>query len=194
MRALTKTLVTMAAASAMAFALGACGGSDSGGESSPGGQGGSAGAGGGAAGSSGAGGGSTQGPSCDQLCPALAACGVPADECQANCATLSGACRSCLMSSNCDPTPCQSACQGGNNGGAGGAGGGSAGGGGSSGSDLGKDCTVGGFDSQCAAGESCMSNKGGLAGICTIHCTDWSECPSFWDCQPAGGGKFCFPQ
>lgn len=185
MNSLSKNLVTLTAA--LVMALPACGG-EGGGGSTPGGQGGAAG--GGQGGTSG--GSSSQGPSCESLCATLASCGVSGGECQESCSSMSGACRSCLSSHGCDPSPCDATCQGGGGSGGGENTGGE--GGGATESDLGKDCTVGGFSSECAQGESCKSNKGGLAGICTIQCTNWNDCPSFWDCTQVGPGKFCFPQ
>ncbi len=164
------------------------------------------GSGGGSGGSAGTGSSGTSGggASCASVCGVLSACPaalVDAASCPTICEqTMSASCRDCIADSNSCGAECMAACSapggGGMNNGGGGAGmnngGGGAGmnngGGNQSGGGIGQGCT---FNSDCAS-EICIG--GGLQdGYCSQTCTDFTDCPEFWDCDnnPGGAGQAC---
>lgn len=56
---------------------------------------------------------------------------------------------------------------------------------------MGRQCST--ITNDCPAGYDCVSKVGGPDGICSVPCTDFSDCPSFWDCSNVGNAQYCFP-
>ena len=174
-----------------------CGG-DGGGDGGSGGAGGNGNgnSAGGGSGNNNSGGGS--GASCASVCGVLTACpsaGLDPATCMTVCEqTMSGGCRDCIANSSTCGDDCPAACSGGGMGGGGtggsGMGGGGMGGGGNNqqGAPIGQECS---FNSDCDGG-FCIG--GGLQdGYCSKTCTDFTDCPEFWDCadNPDGPGQVC---
>lgn len=199
---------------ALAVAVLVACGSDSGGSGGNGGNG-NGGSGNGGSGNGGSGntnggssnGGSGNAPSCNEVCDALAECGVDSSQCSGVCGSLPAACASCLVNEGCDSPSCEGPCTDGGNGGSGGDGGnggnGGGGNGGNGGSDnggtgntedaWGRKCSL--ILEDCPSSYDCQNTTGNTLddGICTMPCTSFADCPSFWDCQQVGSGKYCFP-
>ena len=135
------------------------------------------------------------GASCASVCAVLAACPGALDS--ASCMILcdqmmSASCRDCMANSSECGNDCTAACSDSGGGGdmnnGGGGGGMNNGGGSQQAGDLGQGCR---FSSDCST-EVCIG--GGIQdGYCSQACTDFTDCPDFWECSgnPDGPGQVC---